>query len=369
MIVSFGTYDADRHPRVAVLVAGLRANGVPVREVNRPLGLSTAERVRMLQQPWRLPVLALRLLACWSGLVAGALRARREDGAPQAVLVGYMGHFDVVLARLLYPRTTIVLDHLIFAGDTAVDRGASGLRSRLLTGLDRLATASADVVVTDTDEHRQMLRRPGKGVVVLVGAADTWFEAGDATARSRTEGDPLRVIFYGLFTPLQGTPVIAEAVARAVAAGVPLQATIVGTGQDEPAVRLALSGVDGVTWHDWVAPRDMPALVAAHDVCLGIFSDTPKGVRVVPNKVYQGLAAGCVVVTSDTPPQRRTVGDFTELVPPADPAALAARLSTLADPDRLDEARARARAGRAGVRPSVVVAPLVEVLRTAGVLG
>jgi hypothetical protein len=41
----------------------------------------------------------------------------------------------------------IVLDHLVFAGDTAADRGAAGLRVRLLTGLDRLAVSCADVVV------------------------------------------------------------------------------------------------------------------------------------------------------------------------------------------------------------------------------
>jgi glycosyltransferase involved in cell wall biosynthesis len=97
-------------------------------------------------------------------------------------------------------------------------------------------------------------------------------------------------------------------------------------------------------------------------VCLGIFSASPKGMRVVPNKVYQGLAAGCVVVTSDTPPQRRTLGTALELVPPADAPALARRLGDLARTDRLEAARARALEGRAQVRPEAVVAPLVEAL-------
>jgi glycosyltransferase involved in cell wall biosynthesis len=388
-VIAFGTYDAARHPRIAVLIAGLRAHGSKVTELNRPLGFSTAERVRMLQQPWRLPALATRLLRCWAGLVRDTVRQRRAEGRPRAVLVGYLGHFDVVLARLLHPRSVIVLDHLVFAGDTATDRGAAGLRVRLLTGLDRLAVACADLVVTDTEEHRQMLPDPDKGVVVLVGAPDAWRTAASPPSVERVEtpvepapvvepvetgastgsaDEELSVVFFGLYTPLQGAPVIAEAVRDAVAAGAALRVTMVGAGQDLPLAREILAGTPGVTWHDWVEADELPALVAGHQVCLGIFSDTPKGVRVVPNKVYQGLAAGCVVVTSDTPPQRRAVGEYVELVPAADPRALAAGLVNLCDPAVLAAARERAARGRDRIRPQVVAEPLVAELRRRGVL-
>jgi glycosyltransferase involved in cell wall biosynthesis len=368
-VIAFGTYDAARHPRTAVLVAGLRAHGTKVTELNRPLGFSTAERVRMLQQPWRLPVLAGRLLRRWAGLVGDTVRLRRAEGRPGAVLVGYLGHFDVILARLLYPRSVVVLDHLVFAGDTAADRGAAGLRVRLLTALDRLAVACADVVVTDTEEHRLMLPDPGKGVVVLVGAPDAWRAAASPTLVEPVETDgELSLVFFGLYTPLQGAPVIAEAVRDAVAAGAVLRVTMVGAGQDLPRAREVLAQTPGVTWHDWVEPDELPALVAGHQVCLGIFSDTPKGLRVVPNKVYQGLAAGCVVVTSDTSPQRRAVGESVELVPASDPGALAARLAELCDPATLAAARARAARGRDRIRPQVVTEPLAAELRGRGVL-
>ena len=381
-MIAFGTYDAARHPRIGVLVAGLRAHGTKVTELNRPLGLTTAERVRMLQQPWRLPVLAGRLLRCWAGLVGHTVRLRRAEGRPEAVLVGYLGHFDVILARLLYPRSVVVLDHLVFAGDTAADRGAAGLRVRLLTGLDRLAVACADVVVTDTEEHRLMLPDPDKGVVVLVGAPDAWRTAASGSpvepapvvepvetgVSTSSTNDELSVVFFGLYTPLQGAPVIAEAVRDAVAAGARLRVTMAGAGQDLPLARAILADTPGVTWHDWVEPDELPAVVAGHQVCLGIFSDTPKGLRVVPNKVYQGLAAGCVVVTSDTPPQRRAVGENVELVPAADPGALAARLVDLCDPAALAAARERAARGRDRIRPQVVTEPLAAALRGRGVL-
>src|SRR3982750_3717616 len=111
--LAMGTYDVDRHPRV-----GRGGWGHEVGEADAPLPLDTAARVRMLQQPWRLPLLVGRLARCW-WLVA---RKARRAVAPDAVLVGYLGHFDVHLARLLFPRrrrTPIVLDHLVSAAGTA----------------------------------------------------------------------------------------------------------------------------------------------------------------------------------------------------------------------------------------------------------
>ena len=111
-------------------------------------------------------------------------------------------------------------------------------------------------------------------------------------------------------------------------------------------------------------PDQLPALVARHDVCLGIFGTGPKALRVVPNKVFQGAAAGCALVTSDTAPQRRLLGDAAVLVPPGDPAALAAALRDLAiDRDRLQAARgAAAGLARRSFTPAAVTAPLLARL-------
>ena len=153
-ILGFGTYDVRLHPRVGVLLEGLRERGFAVREVDEPLGVGTAQRVKSLTSP----ASALRFAAAIAGKWARMIRrtsAYRGKNRPDAVLVGYLGHFDVVLARVLFPRTPIVLDHLIFASDTAKDRGLSGggvvgkLAYRLLEGIDRAALAAADVVVLD----------------------------------------------------------------------------------------------------------------------------------------------------------------------------------------------------------------------------
>src|SRR5687768_16739433 len=122
-----------RHPRVGVLLDGLRASGDEVIEVNEPLRPANASRIAMLRQPWRLPILAAKLLRCWTVLAWRAREVRRDP--PDAVLVGYLGHFDVRLARRLFGQTPVVLDHLISAAGTARDRrlaGSGGVKGRLM---------------------------------------------------------------------------------------------------------------------------------------------------------------------------------------------------------------------------------------------
>jgi glycosyltransferase involved in cell wall biosynthesis len=169
-------------------------------------------------------------------------------------------------------------------------------------------------------------------------------------------------VFYGLYTPLQGAPVIGAALAQI--AGAPVEVTMIGHGQDEAAAKTAAAANPGVRWLDWVPAADLPALAASHDVCLGIFGTGDKALRVVPNKVFQGAAAGCAIVTSDTPPQRRTLGDAAVLVPPGDPQALAAALVRLAG-DRAELARLRRQARELAERefaPGQIVAPLARRL-------
>lgn len=364
VIVAFGTYDAQRHPRIGIVIDGLRTHDIEVTELNHPLGLSTADRVRMLKQPWRLPALAWRLVSRWRSLLRDARALLASGVAVDAVIVGYLGHFDVLLARRLFRRNTIVLDHLVFAGDTAHDRGARGLRVRLLRALDRRAISAADIVMLDTPEHAAMLPTETVSVVVPVGARTEWFSAGAAAPASpSSDKEGMSVVFFGLFTPLQGAPVIASALAEALDRTPHLTATLIGRGQDWDAARAALGDRADVAWVDWVEPSELPAIVADHDVCLGIFGTSEKALRVVPNKVYEGAAAGCALITSDTRPQRALIGDAAVFTPPGDASALADALVDLAaSPTRLALARATARARADEFSAAQIVLPLLQAL-------
>jgi glycosyltransferase involved in cell wall biosynthesis len=199
-----------------------------------------------------------------------------------------------------------------------------------------------------------------KAIVVPVGAPRPWHDA--AVTPAVDPAGPMKVAFYGLYTPLQGTPVIGAALGRL--AGAPVEVTMIGRGQDEAETKRAAAANTSVRWLDWVPAAELPGVVAAHDVCLGIFGTGDKALRVVPNKVFQGAAAGCAVVTSDTAPQRRVLGDAAVLVPPGDPEALANALRGLADDrDALLKLRHAARQlASARFTPEQVVAPLTDRL-------
>ena len=346
-VLAFGTYDVRRHPRVGILIDGLRANGCEVTEINHPLALSTAQRVDILRKPWKLFGFGWDLLVLWHSLRRDARAWMRRHGRPDAVLVGYMGHFDVLLAHHLFRGVPIILDHMIFAGDTAKDRGAHGLRVRLLNRLDRMAINAATLTLLDTQEHQLMCRPGDRTMVIPVGAPAEWYRAGSAEVTKVASGDAKRdndIVFYGLYTPLQGVPVIAKAARELASRGLFPHFTLIGKGQDYAKVRAIANGLDNVEFREWVEPEDLPELVASHAISLGIFSTTSKSLHVVPNKVYQSMAAGCAVITSDTAPQRRVLGDGVVYVTPGDPVALAEAIEgLLSDPELLAEAQRRAR--------------------------
>ncbi|MFZ4668570.1 MAG: methyltransferase domain-containing protein [Microthrixaceae bacterium] len=360
-VVVFGTYDTSAHDRVAVLRDGLRDRGHDVVEVNAPLPLTTDERIAATRSAAGVLRLLVAVGRCWAALTVARLRLRER---PDVVVVGYLGHFDVHLARALYPRSSIVLDHLIGLGDTAADRGTGGsLTRRLLTFLDRRATAAADVVLLDTEEQFEIVtpEHRGRCIVVPVGSSDVWSDAADAAPAPDVEATPLRVVFFGLYTPLQGCPIIGRAIAL-LAERDDIEFTMIGTGQDR-AVTQAEAATGRVRWIDWMDPDALAAEVRGHHVSLGVFGTGPKTARVVPHKVFESMTLGCAVVTAATPAQQRLLGDAVLTVPAGDASALAACIAALAD-DRsaLRTARETAAAAAAAYRPEAAVAPLDEVL-------
>lgn len=373
-VLFFGSYDASVYTRVKALLEGFREHGDEVDECNIPLDLPSSSRVTLLRRPWRAPLIVLRLARLWLRL---ARRARRMP-TPDVVVVGYLGHFDVHLARLLWPRTPIALDFLISGADTARDRGTrSRLLLWLLDAVDRAAVARADVPFVDTEENLELLPEGtrSRAVVVPVAAPRASFQAagrlpatGETPAAQRfADEERLRVVFFGSFTPLQGAVTIARAIASLADAGIDF--LVVGTGQDYDAAREIAAGNPNVGWVDWVEPESLPGRLAREHVCLGIFGTGPKAMRVVPNKVCHGAAAGCAIVTSNTPPQRRALGEAAVYTSPGDADALAEALRSLAS-DRhrvavLQEAAAR-RALEAFAPETTVVGLREALLRRRG---
>src|SRR4029450_5576772 len=163
-------------PRVQVLLEGLREHGHELVEANVPLQVDTAERVKAARQPFRAPLVAARVARAWREL----WRKGKAAPDPDVVLVPYMGHFDVHLARRRFKSKPIVLDHYLFFRDTAIDRGAT-LRPELavLDRLDKSAVRAADLVFVDSEGHRELLPEPtpSEAFTVYIATPRDWLRA------------------------------------------------------------------------------------------------------------------------------------------------------------------------------------------------
>src|ERR1035441_10618064 len=133
-----------------------------------------------------------------------------------------------------------------------------------------------------------------------------------------------------------GLPGIADAAPRL--GGEPVHFAFVGEGSDKPRLerRVAALGLDNVTMLPGVPHEEVPALLAAADICLVPLRDVPLFSTFIPSKLFEYLAAGKAVigaVTGEAAQILRAAGAV--VVPPEDSIALADAIAALADdPER-----------------------------------
>lgn len=337
-VLVWGTYDLGK-PRVRLMRDCLRQIDPDLIEVHDPVwegvedksGLSGARRLLGIAVSWLLayPLLVWRFMA-----------------APKAdvVVIGYLGLLDaIVLAPFARIRgIPVVWDAFLSLYDTYVrDRAmarAGSLRARLLRGLEHLACRLADVIVLDTRAHADLFAHLYKVpadrlAAVFVGAEEAAF-ALPATRHAPANARPV-VLFYGQFIPLHGIDAIVEAALSS--RGQAFDWQIIGQGQEATRIDALLAAAGRAADHveriAWVDYARLQGCMADADVCLGIFGTSDKAARVIPNKVFQALAAGMPLITRDSPALRELAPDDQPglyLVPAGDPAALLDALDAFA---------------------------------------
>lgn len=299
-VLFFGRYD-PAYSRNRILLKGLRACGVEVSEC----------RVDPSARLW-----PLRLF--WRYLQASAF---------DVMVVAFPGQEVMLLARWL-TRKPIIFDAFASHYEGYVlDRKTAApgsMRARWYWWLDRTACRLADAVLSDTNAHADFFASEfsiarGKVHRVFVGTDTDIFKiAGPESVEGFT------VHFHGTKIPLQGIPYI-------------LQAAVLLKGDD---ITFNLIGVN----RPRMPYEQLGAAMAQAHVCLGIFGDTIKTQRVIPNKVFEALATGRPVITADTPAIRELLDDRSAvLIPTADPRALADAILHVREDPAL-----RARIGQAG---------------------
>lgn len=349
-IALLGAWD-PAYPRNRVVRDGLRLAGHTVLEA----------RVRDRRAFRRYPA----MLRAWSRV------ARHTD----AILVPEFRHKDVPLARLVAGRRPLLFDPLVSRWDTLVgdwrlhaERSAQATWNR---GIDRWVFRAADRILCDTWAHGELFVELGAARErlsrVLVGAEAVFFDVPPPPPDG-----PVRILYVGGFLPLHGVGTMLEAFARLERD--PLlrdryQVQLVGTGIEYAEARAFVEreGLERVGFTGRLSYTDLPRVLEDAHVVLGAFGRGAKTGRVIPHKLWQGLAAGRAVVTGDGPGPRELFTDGRELrlVPRGDAAALAEALAGLiVEPA---QRTALGEAGRAAARahghPEAIGRQLDEALR------
>lgn len=278
-ICYFGDYDPE-YSRNRVIIKGLRANGVTVFECNaRTAGLKKYNEL---------------------------FKKHRTLGKYDAMIVGYSNDRWLVFFAKCIARAPVVWDAFYSVYDMWInDRklvSRISIKALYYWISDQVACMCASKILLDTNAHidyflETFFVKKDKFERVLVGTDDEVF----FPKETKKETDQFRVHFHGKFIPLQGVPYIIEAAALVEKEGIIFH--IIGRGQDYKKVRELAEkrGVRNIEWIDRVPYNELAVYMQRADMCLGVFGDTEKTLRVIPNKVYEAVAMAKPLITADTP--------------------------------------------------------------------
>lgn len=299
----FGAYDRNFTSNKIVL-KGLDMNGVEVVEVNAHIPVT---RLDSKSDMTTLKLIS-RVFKKWQ-IINEVVKHWQDLKNCDYLYVGYPGHFDVLIA---YPiakllRKKIIFNPLVvfytgFVDDQGILSEKSFLAKILKYG-EKLIYKMCDIVVADTDLQADHLHEVfdvpyTKMHTLAIGADDQIYKYVPKVKATRD----FNVIYYGLYSPLHGVEYIVEA-AQICQKDPSIKFLMIGNGNAyEATVKAAKQkGLTNLIFYPDMTEVDAFTTLAKGDVFLGFLQKHPSVDRIIPNKVYQGLAMGKAVITGDAP--------------------------------------------------------------------
>ena len=334
----FGTYRAE-YARNQILIEGLRRVGAEVVECHEALWRGVEDRVQTASGGWKKPSFWWRVILAYAKL----LKRYRKVGEYDILVVGYPGHFDVFLGRLLSSRRgkPLVWDVLNSLYLITSERGIqkrSPFTVSLIRWVERRALRLPDLLLLDTpqfiawfEQTHQIDRRNFR--LVQIGADDRFFQPIEPPLQ--TPDSRFRVIYYGSYIPNHGVEIIIEAARLLRDEAIDFE--MVGEGPDLPGAQSLAKAyhLNHVHFKRWLPREQLAQQIAEADVVLGVFGLTQQNLLTNNNKIYEGFAMRKAVITARTPalPEQLVHGVHLFLCERGDAASLAEAIRALhADP-------------------------------------
>ena len=248
---------------------------------------------------------------CRFGDVEAFLRGLDRRPRPDLVLVPVCRQRDIAAAcRWAHGRgIKVIFDPMISAWDKKVLEQkkwkAEEPRAKRLLKWERRLMAMPDFITWDTSCHvdfaAEYLGVPREKMAPLFTGTDE--KVFRPTGEKPPADGKFRVLYHGAYLPLHGTETIVEA-AR-MTQDLPIEWDFLGWGAYKASTEAKAAGLKNVRFLEKVPYVEVPAVISAHDVVLGVFGTTAKASRVIGNKVYECMACG-----------RPTINEFCTGYPP-----------------------------------------------------
>jgi len=267
------------------------------------------------------------------------------------IFVPAFRHKDVPLAKLigLLVNKPVVFDPFVSRYETkVVDQkkvAPYSMQARHNFGVDKLSFKLADIVLVDTFAHADYYAKEFgidrvKFSRIPVGVPDEPFSLFTTRGeKKRKEGANFLVQFYGSFLPLQGIEYIVQAARIVEGYDKTIRFELIGSGQTFPMIKKLVEELrlKNTILRNWLPFNELPEVVSGADICLGIFGNTEKTLRVIPNKLFQCLSLKKPVITGRTPAILEYFVDRENILlcEPANADSLAKAIMALKDNEQL----------------------------------
>lgn len=310
----FGIYDPN-YTRNRIFIKGLKQNGVQV--------IECATKEKGIKKYFDL-----------------IKKHKKIKGKYDCMIVGFPGQQCVILARFLTSKP-IFFNALVSLYDSLVgDRKTvkkGGLKALYFWVLDWLACRFSTLVILDTETHADFFAKnfhlpKKKFACVLIGSDDDFVKP-----LENIKDEKFTVYFQGFFNPLQGVKYIIEA--ASILSNEKIVFNIIGKGQNYEKLKKQASDLQicNINFIDPVPYDKLKEYMSKAHICLGIFGETDKAARVIPNKVYDALASKMPIITSDTLAIKELLKDREDVLfcRRSDPKDLADKILLLKNDDLL----------------------------------
>jgi glycosyltransferase involved in cell wall biosynthesis len=356
-ICYFGDYDSN-YPRNRVLLKGFRENGVEVLECHSDksgMGLCWD----LFKKHWKIRKSYDILIVAQSFTSDLVWLAKRISGR-----------------KIVWDAFYSFYDRDIFGDGSIVPKGfwqkahwpaSNAMRNIAGWRAEKRCCQAADLILLDTDEDIKYFVEEykidrAKFKKVLVGA-----DISRIPPQKKRGTNRFLVHFHGNYSLLQGVKYIIGA-AKILEEQADIQFNLIGGGhtliEDR---RLAYSyNLKNVKFVGPLEYSPLLDLMSEADVCLGVFGDTPRTRRVIPNKVFEAIALRKPVISVDTPAIRELFVDRNNILlcGIGNPEDLASKILELRNNEELREKIAEGgyKLFQEKATPKVIVADLVESL-------